>query len=112
MRLQSNIRHTDIRNRVLQNSKQEWYEMSQLLNERENELSKSYLSQAQTQATVDKLDLNVTQLQYENNTLQIQTKSLQNEVQTLRHLCKRINADVKQGKQLQRVSRKWANKKR
>ena len=41
---------------------------------RENELGKSYLSQAKTQA-MDRLELIVTELQHENNTLQTQNKS-------------------------------------
>merc|ERR1712130_976409 len=108
MKLTANIRHTDVRNRVLQTSKDEWYEMSQLLSQREDELAKSYLVHAETQAVVDKLDLERTELLHENNTLQTQTKSLENEVSTLRHACKRINDDMKQRNQLQRVSKKWA----
>ena len=109
MKLSGNIRHCDIRNRVLQTSKDEWYEMSQVLNERENELGKSYLSQAKTQANVDRLELIVTELQHENNTLQTQNKSLENEVATLRHLCKKINDDIRQRNQLHRVSKKWSS---
>eukprot|EP01084_Bolivina_argentea_P099269 178442_1 len=112
MKLTSDIRHSDIRKRVLQNSKQEWYDMSRLLNKRESELAQSYLSQAQKQAVVDKLQLKITQLEHENNTLITQTESLENEVCTLRHVCKRINDDIKQSNQLQRVSKKWASKKR
>ena len=109
MKLSSVTRHTDIRNRVLSTSKEEWYEMSQALNERENELGKSYLAQAQTQATVDRLQLIVTELQHENSTLKVENKSLENEVATLRHLCKKINDDIKQRNQLNRVSKKWAS---
>lgn len=107
--LSSSQRHTDIRNRVLSTSKEEWYELSQALNDRESELSKSYLAQAETQANVDRLQLIVSELQHENNTLKVENKSLENEVATLRHLCKKINEDIKQRNQLNRVSKKWAS---
>ena len=108
MKLTSSRRHTDIRNRVLLTSKDEYCEMSDLLTRRENELGKSYLAQAETQAMVDRLQLEVTELSHENNTLRGQTKSLENEVTTLRQICKRINDDIKQKNQIRRVSKKWA----
>eukprot|EP01083_Nonionella_stella_P154422 497536_1 len=110
MKLTSHIRRSNIRNRVLQTSKDEWYQMSQLLNQREKELGKSYLDQAETQAKVDKLQLQITELQHENNTLTMHTDSLENEVCTLRSICKRVNDDMKQRNQLHRVSKKWAPK--
>lgn len=111
-KLTSSRRHTDIRNRVLQTSKDEWCEMSDMLNRRESELGKSYLAQAETQAMVERLQLEVTELTHENSTLRGQTKSLESEVTTLRQICKRINDDMKQKNQMKRVSKKWASKKK
>jgi len=111
-KLTSSIRHTDIRNRVLQTSKDEWCEMSELLSRRESELGASYLAQAETQAVVERLQLQLTEMTHDNHSLRGQTESLENEVATLRQLCKRINDDMKHKNQMQRVSKKWAPKRR
>ena len=111
MKLTSSRRHTDIRNRVLQTSKAECIEMSDVLSRREHELGKSYLAQAETQAMVERLQLEITELRHENSTLRGQTKSLESEVTTLRQICKRINDDMKHKNQMKRVSKKWAPRK-
>merc|ERR1712154_631294 len=108
-KLTSDIRHSEIRSRVLKTSKNDTYDMAQQLSETKDELAKSYLAHAEVQAKVEQLKIQKTELQHENNALQLQAKSLENETMALRKACKKYNDDMKQQNHLHRVSKKWAS---